>query len=483
MREHALTDDVMDAHTVAAIREDMERQEARRLQPHFIEAFFKDAFRELGGRMAAREKGRYEISFVPAVVRGRDMLIGYGEPVLQRYERICFDKAYRNLPRAVPAALIGPGHPLLEAVLDVLLERSTDVLKRGAVLVDENDPGDTARLLFSIQHTIQDGLTLPGGGKHVISQRLHFVELDAEENASCAGYAPYLDYRPATAEERQAVLTWAADQDWLCHDVEQRALGHAVTHLIPEHLSEVRSRREALIEKTAKAVKERLTAEIQYWDYRAAELKQKENAGKRNARLNSQQAARRAEELTARLETRLTELEAERNMAALPPVVLGGSLIIPAGLLARLTGTTPPVTADAGARKAIEQAAMRAVMDVERKLGFIPRDVSAHKCGYDVESLVPDALRTGGQPSLRFLEVKGRAAGATTVTVSRNEMLTALNQPEQFLLAIVEVDGSRAHVMYLKRPFVNPPDFAVESCTFSMTALLERAEKVYEDQP
>lgn len=479
VREHALTNDAMDAQTVAAIREDMERQEARRLQPHFIKAFFREAFHSLGGRMLDREKGRYEITFVPALVRSRDRQIGCGEPVLQRYERVCFDKAYRNMAGTVPAALICPGHPLLEAVLDVIRERSADVLKRGAVLIDENDPGDAARLLFYIEHTIQDGTILPGGGRRVISRRLHFVERDQEGATFGAGYAPYLDYRPASAEEREAVLAWASGQGWLCRDVEQQAIGHAVTHLIPEHLSEVRSRREALIEKTAKAVKERLTAEIQYWDYRAAELKLKENAGKRNSRLNSQQAERRAEELAARLKTRLEELEAERNMAALPPVVLGGSLAIPAGLLARLTGNAPAVTADAAARKEMERLAMQAVMEAEKVQGYQPRDVSAHKCGYDIESTVPDALRTGPS-SLRFIEVKGRAAGASTITVTRNEMLTALNQPEQFILAVVEVDGSRTHTLYLKRPFVNPPDFSVENATFNMAALLKSAEKIYE---
>ena len=100
---------------------------------------------------------------------------------------------------------------------------------------------------------------------------------------------------------------------------------------------EVRTRREALIEKTEKAVKERLSAEIQYWDYRAAELKSREQAGKRNARLNSQQAQRRADELAVRLKMRLAELEAERKISAQPPVILGGALIIPTGLLARLT--------------------------------------------------------------------------------------------------------------------------------------------------
>ncbi len=318
IKEHALTDDILDAKTVARVREDMEKAEARRLQPHFIEAFFKEAFKSLGGRMLPREAGRYEITHVPAVVRSRDMQNGSHEPVLQRYERICFDKQYCTIRGGLEAALVCPGHPLLEAVLAVLLERSADVLRRGAVLVDTSDPGDKARLLFAIQHSIQDGVLLPDGEKRIISRRLHYVELDEAGEARSGGYAPYLDYRPADSEEQQAVLAYVANQIWLTRDVERHAISYAVTRLIPEHLKEVRTSREALIAKTALAVRQRLTAEIQYWDYKAGELKEAESAGKRNARLNSLQAQRRADELAERLQVRLAELEAEKKIAALP---------------------------------------------------------------------------------------------------------------------------------------------------------------------
>ena len=106
--ENALTENTMDVHQVMAIREDMERIEAHRLQPHFIEAFFIEAFKRVGGKIRPREKGRYEITFVPFAVRNRDMQIGFGEPVLQRYERVCFDKPYCNVPGQIPAALIAP---------------------------------------------------------------------------------------------------------------------------------------------------------------------------------------------------------------------------------------------------------------------------------------------------------------------------------------------------------------------------------------
>jgi len=61
-------------------------------------------------------------------------------------------------------------------------------------------------------------------------------------------------------------------------------------------LRRVRERREALIDKTLTAVQERLTKEINYWDWRAQELRAKEKAGHPSPRINSQRAQQRADE-------------------------------------------------------------------------------------------------------------------------------------------------------------------------------------------
>jgi hypothetical protein len=110
LEEHALAHDVMDASRVARVRENMERAEARRLQPHYIESFFLEAFSQLGGTARQREARRYEITHVPATVRTRDRMIGIGEPVLPRYERIVFEKSL-TAPQGQPlAAFVCPGH-------------------------------------------------------------------------------------------------------------------------------------------------------------------------------------------------------------------------------------------------------------------------------------------------------------------------------------------------------------------------------------
>jgi len=78
---------------------------------------------------------------------------------------------------------------------------------------------------------------------------------------------------------------------------------------------------------------------------------------------------------------------------------------------------------------------------------------------------------------LRFIEVKGRAKGAQVVTVTKNEILTGLNKPEDFILALVVVDGEAATPWYIRRPFQREPDFGVTSVNYDLNELLARGEK------
>ena len=478
--EQALTPDAMDVRQVMAIREDMERMEAHRLQPYFIESFFLEAFQRVGGRVRQREKGRYEITSVPFAVRSRNMQIGTGTPVLDRYERICFDKSFCNVQGKPQADLIAPGHPLLEATIDLVREQNMDVLKRGAVFVDDNDYSSETRLLFYVEDSVQDGIILHSGSKRVVSKNLHFVELKEDGSAANAGYAPYLDYRAATENEQPVIRSFLESQKWLTENVEDTATSYAISEIVPAHVSEVRQRTTTRVDKTAKAVKDHLTAEIQFWDFRAGELKTKEAAGKVNAKLNSDMAARRADDLQARMQKRLAELEQEKHISALPPVIVGGAVVIPRGLLDKLMGRPALFGADAAARRRIELAAMKAVVDIEKSLGFAPADVSAQNKGYDIESKIPAELRDADGTTLRFIEVKGRAKGALSVTVTKNEILTALNEPKQFILAIVEVDGDSTHTLYLKQPFHKQPDFAATSANYDIAELVGGATIILE---
>jgi len=472
LEERALARDAMDASRVYRIREEMERAEARRLQPHYIESFFLEAFQRLGGTTRQREARRYEITHVPAPVRNRDRLIGIGEPVLPRYERITFEKSL-IAPQGQPlAAFVCPGHPLLDATLDLVIERHRDLLRRGAVLVDERDPGDQPRILFCLEHAIQDAGLTRAGERRVVSKRMLYVEMDAAGTARHLHYAPYLDYRPLRADEPDiAAILSRPECGWIGRDLERQAQSYAVAHVVPEHFEEVRSRKLDLIAKTEAAVKERLTKEISYWDHRAEELKLQEQAGRPNARLNSNEACKRADSLQARLQKRMEDLKLEAKLSPLPPVVLGGMLVVPAGLLARIMPSSSAAPVVAGDTQASAARARQAIMEVERSMGFEPTDRETEKLGYDIESHVP------GTGKLRFIEVKGRVSGAAVITVTRNEILYSLNKPDDFILALVECDGDRHMVHYVRRPFQREPDFGVTSVNYSFADLLARASE------
>ena len=471
LEERALAKDVMDVSRVYRIREDMERAEARRLQPHYVESFFLEAFQYLGGSVRQKEPRRYEISHVPAPIRNRDRLLGIGEAVVPRYERIAFEKILIAPQGEIQAAFICPGHPLLDSTLDLIIERHRDLLRRGAVLIDERDLGDQPRILFYLEHAIQDASLTRLGDRRVVSKIMLYVEIDSSGNAKDLQYAPYLDYRPLKPEEPGIDdFLKRPECGWITKGIEQKAQAYAIKAVVPEHFKEIQSQKIALIEKTKAAVKDRLTKEINYWDHRAEELKIQEQAGRANARLNSNEARKRADHLQARLQKRMEDLELEAQLSPLPPVVLGGLLVIPVGLLAKMKSL--PISTKQNVDTSVAAAKARAIiMEVERKLGFDPIDKETEKLGYDVESRVP------GTGKLRFIEVKGRVTGADTITVTRNEILYSLNKPEDFILAIVEFMGESHKVHYIRQPFKREPDFGVTSVNYNFSELLEHSEQ------
>jgi superfamily II DNA or RNA helicase len=473
IEDRYLVHETLSTSRVREIRDQMDRAQARKLQPHYVGSFFEEAFKMFGGQLLKREPRRFEIRRVPAEIRLRDRIIGTRAPVLNAYERVTFHKGDVRLEGKPPAALVAPGHPLLDATIDLVLERHRDTLRQGAVLVDTTEAGTEPRILFFLEHSITDGRKDSNKNPLTISRQLQFVEICRSGQLVAAGYAPYLDYTPATPEQLTAARA-LFDEPWIGQNLEQRALGFAIQKIVPGHLEEVRARRELYIQKVKQQVKARLTSEINYWDHRANVLKAQEDAGKSRSNLNSTNARRNADELADRLKKRMAELDQEKAIVARPPNVLGGALVVPASWFADTGGPealreTP--TGYGAPDREIERLAMEAVMQFERAQGFEPRDISVENRGYDIESRDPKTDR------LRFIEVKGRVKGAETVTVTKNEILTSLNRPDGYVLAIVFVaDGVADGPIYLRKPFNQEPEFGTASVNFKLSELLKKTE-------
>ena len=309
---------------------------------------------------------------------------------------------------------------------------------------------------------------------------MQFVRVNPDGTAAFAGWAPHLDLEPLPAAERPLLKDVLA-APWIAP-----TRSSAPSPSPPRRSSRSTSgrwphRRVAHVEKTLAAVHDRLTKEIDFWSDRWMKLKEDGEAGK-DVRLNLDNARRTVTDLEGRLESRKKELQAMRHVVNGTPVVLGGALVVPAGLLRKLRGDEPvdPVAptfaADAAARKRIERLAMKAVRRAEEARGCRVVDVSAAKCGWDLTSY-PPAI-DGKQPDPRHIEVKGRVKGASTVTVTRNEILYAFNQGDKFVLAIVLVgeDDAVEGPHYLRNPFDREPDWGVASINYNLGDLLARAE-------
>ncbi len=460
LAQRALVSGLADAAVNDEIRRTMAQAQARKLLPWFVQTFFSTALDRYGGRITGREHGRFEITRVPVAVRAAaDPALG---PVHDRYHRVTFDKAHiapgrrpsgSGRPSAAPgvggggqAEFVSPGSPLLTAVLRRVSADHGGTLQRGAILVDPDDSSLETRLLVFLDHSITDG-RLVHGSRQVVSRRVQYVEIDRHGDVRDPGAQPYLNYAPL-GEAQADLLDGNLDLDWAGHAAEVGARDWAIEQMASPHFEEVRAVVTNRVARVADAVRERLEAEIRYWDLRAEEIKAQELAGGK-PRLNSGRARARAEDLEARLAQRRAELALEENLHNGPPTVVGAALVVPQGLLDQLQGSprVPDATAD---KMETDRRAVAAVMKAERALGRRPEQQEHSNPGFDVLSYDP---RTH---MYYLIEVKGHLPGTEQISVSKTQVGQAHCSPDVWRLAVVAVPDepdAEPEVRYLVRPF------------------------------
>ncbi|MCY4163391.1 MAG: helicase-related protein, partial [bacterium] len=450
------------------IRQDMERARARKLQPWFVYAFFSEALRQYGGRIAGREQGRYEITRIPAAIRSHaDPDLG---PVHDRYQRVTFDKDSIVAEGGDRAELISPGTPMLTAAVNKVLADHERTLTRGATLIDPQDQSAEPRLLVYLDHSVTDGRQVRGH-RQVVSRRFQYVEIGRDGTARDAGNEPYIGYAPLSDEDR-VLLAGRLDLDWADRTATETAKSWAIEHLSQPHFDEIARAARARVAKVREAVRERLEAETRYWDQRSEELKQQELAGQK-PRLNSGRARARADELEARLARRRLELDREGDLHNSPPTVVAAAVVVPQGLIDQLRGD-PPDPQEAADKMETDRRAVAAVLEAERALGRNPEAQAHSNPGYDVLSTDP---ATG---ACYFIEVKGHLPRTTQIHVSTPQVNKAKSNPDRWRLAVVSVPDDPAEppaVRYLIDPFRDVTlHFAQPDLPLTVTDLLDTAQ-------
>jgi len=439
LARRALSRPLMDDPDVEQVRMRLESARATKLQPHYIEPFFREAFSRQGGQMTRRTPGRYQITRVPEQVRARDRQLGTRAPLLAAYERVTFDPSLVAVVGEPRAVLITPGHPLLDAVVDLTIEANATVLKTGAVMFDPNSDGDAPRLLVALTDEVTDGHQPPRS----VSKRFAFVELDAFGRSMDAGPGAYLDYEDLPEGAEDLVLQLV--EQGLGADPEETAFDWAIQNTTLQHEHDVRNRVKPQVSRVRSEVEGRLTAEIAYWDQKHASLLEADASGAK-LKLRPETAYRRARDLEQRMVSRLMDLDAEEQLTIRPPVISGSALIIPAGALRRMgfvSRRNPPFwSLEDGAR------AVAAVIATERGLGRQPERVAGGR-GYALRS-------TDSLGHVVLLAVLPWTRGADKISISRNSVLQARNLGDDFRLATVRLRQDTAmapEVRYLFRPF------------------------------
>jgi len=409
--EEALASESLAPSDLEALRRQMEDAKAKRLQPHFIRDAFIEAFNRAGGRIERREKGRYEITHVPASIRER----AGRAPVSRRYERVTFDVSTIDVAGAPRAELLAPGHPLHDAALHLVIEQYGATLDRGTVLTSDavNEP----TLLVGVINEVRDSTG------QTVSKRFGYSFVGADGIVREAGPAPYLDYSPAEDQQRAegAGLPWLTQR-------EKDAVSWVIAEQLPVFAAEVIAQRTREYERIRTRVATRLTHEVNRL-YTAALKTDADAAAGKKVRYSSDTLRRRAEELEERRETRLALIDRQLAMSPVAPRITTIALIMPMTPEAAAPGDG---AASALARAAVERRGVDAVLAAERALGRTPEEQAHNNPGFDVLS------RPAEGPGIR-IEVKARIEGADTFTITRTEVLTALNAAPDHRLALVRV--------------------------------------------
>jgi SNF2 family DNA or RNA helicase len=429
LSERALASDHLADADLARLRAAMDEARARRLQPHYIEMAFKAAFTRLGGRIAKRERGRYEIANVPAQIRA-----GKHQPIATKYDRVTFDLEHVHSEELTRADLLAPGHPLHDAVVDEAIRHFGGALNSGTVLVSATL--EEPHLLVGVIEEVADATGA------AVGRRFGYAYVDSLGTVSPAGPAPYLDC--VAAPETLAVAA-ARAVTWL-GDAEDRATSWIITNKLPEYLAEVQPRRAAELAKTRELVVKRLEGERDRLLLDATVAAEKERAGEK-PKESAENLSRKAVELDERLRKRLELLEQQELMSTKPPRIMTAALVIPVSMVDGELPATAPIHAKE--TKEVERRGVDLVMATERRLGRTPVEQSFTNKGFDILSSDPtgDTYR---------IEVKARLDGAADFFVTHNEVMVGRNAAPRYRLALVSVDPRGPHhdtVRYLENPF------------------------------
>ena len=404
----------------------------RRLVPEVIEDFFIQAAPEVGlsPRELRNRPHMYRIGRIPKNLwpTGERLEPRFGK-LGREYRNIVFDKEL--LAKDATSEWVTPGHPLFETIKEDLLDQVQDDLRRGAVFYDLQQSQPYRLSVFSA--SIMDGR---GNRVH---QRLFVTRSDPTGRIEIKQPTVFLDLARAPKG------TQMPEGDGLPAKarLEQALLEQALSPLLKQ-VTEERGRQ---TETIVRHIKISLNAIIDKVQLQFSELLQQKEAGSQEPGLEGRlrQFEDRLDELNNRLESRLAELDRERECAIGDIRFLGTAWVLPHP--DRNRPDVAPMVRD----EEIERVAVEAVIAHEEAQGWRVQSVEADNRGFDLISRKPHPEDPETAIEVRFIEVKGRAK-VGEVGLSHNEYKTAERLKKDYWLYVVYNCATQPEIHVVRDP-------------------------------
>jgi len=441
-KEKALLPEVNSNLDADEIVRQMNEAKARRLAPGYVAQFFLSAFKTLHGVVQPKEVNRFKIPSVPMALQQFVNSNPWIGEIATKYERVTFDPSAIEITDAPPAELVAPGTPLMTATVKLLLQKYEQTLLQGATLYGSSVELETKpRVLFCFRQEIVNSFDQSAPLDTIVN----FAEVGLDGEVTFTVIPPHIDYEPMP----ENLATTARSELLKQIDVEpliQLAKTSFVNHILEKRLPELESRVYARVDKLKQEVSKRLDQEARYWSNEALAISQ---GGRSVSGLSAAQAKQKAEDIKARKVARLSQLDLERVLLPKDAELISVALIVPPeprDSTGRVLSTT-----DQEAIKRVERRAVDLTMKIEAKLGYSPKEMARNNPGYDIESEREELGKV-------FIEVKGRADGATDFKITDNEFSHGITQGESYFLSLVKVapgeNPEKDEIRYVQNPFL-----------------------------
>ncbi len=390
------------------------RARENRLVPEYIEQFFERACRFLNVTLERRRDGLWRLPYVPAEIRNMPLSFRhrFGE-VFREYGKIAFDKA---LARRCNAEFVAPGHPLLEALIERILERASDDLKKGVAFADPD--GQLDGWLWFVEGEIRDGLN------RIAGRRLFAIYQPVQGNLRPVNPSILWDLKAGTS----------VPPDSAGDDGEDAVVAYAVEHVLESYRAELLEERKREAEIRRKYGLRSLELMIMESQARLMDYETRRARGEPIPDMEIRNEERRLEALHNRRQALEEEIRREISLLPAFPRILGVARVVSEPVVDEIMRSDPE----------IEAIGMHVAMEYERAHGRHPEDVSRQNVGYDIRSTAPDG-------TVRYIEVKARATTGPVV-LTPNEWLMARRLGDEYWLYIVENARTKPQLYPIQNP-------------------------------